>query len=275
MTGKDQLRLVRSSRMPAKRASRKAKSDGVFGPAILFQLLLVFCSTASPQVSTAYPWVFPGDFRERLRMSDVVLSGIVVNTSQAGTRTLSGTDLTSNIARVRVDRVFQGKASAGEIQFTWFSPHSEKGGIGFLYSGPPLAAFDPGKRYLIFLKRIGLEWEVAMPLYALEVELAPGLARAAARDLSLLPLQQRYESLAGELESVALAQPPPPSGTTGMAATTFPEVYDLLGGCAEPFYRHFLSVPSPELRAAAMSWLELIQSRHLRCDDSVGQEKPQ
>lgn len=240
--------------------------------AILFQLLLILCSTASPQVSTAYPWVFPGDFRERLRMSDVVVSGIVIHTSRAGTRTVNGTEVTSNIARVRVDRVFQGAASAGELPFTWFSPHSEKGGV--IYSGPPLAAFDPGKRYLIFLKRTnGFGWEVPMPLYALEVELATGLPRAAARDLSLLPLQQRYESLAEELETVALAQPPPPSGTTGMAATTFPAVFDLLGGCAEPFYRHFLSVPSPELRKAAMSWLKLIQSRHLRCDESVRLEK--
>jgi hypothetical protein len=231
-------------------------------------------TTESPQVSTAYPWVFPGDFRERLRMSDVVVSGIVIYTSRAGTRTVNSTEVTSNIARVRVDRVFQGTPSAEELQFTWFSPHSVKGG-GFLYSGPPLAAFDQEKRYLIFLKRTGLGWEVAMPLYALEVELATELPRAAARDLSLLPLQQRYESLAGELETLALAQPPPPSGTTGMAATTFSAVFDLLGGCAEPFYSHFLSVPSPELRVAAMSWLELIQERHLKCDESVRLEKLQ
>lgn len=241
-------------------------------PAILFQLLLVLCSTASTQVT--YPWVFPGDFRERLRVSDVVVSGIVIHTSRAGTRTVNGTKLTSNIARVRVDRVFQGTASAEELQFTWFSPHySGKGGV--IYSGPPLAAFDPGKRYLVFLKRTGLGWEVAMPLYELEVELATGRLRSAARDLSLLPLQQRYESLAGELETVALAQPPPPSGTTGMAAITFSAVFDLIGGCAEPFYRQFLSVPSPELREEAMSWLKLIQSRHLRCDESVRPEQLQ
>jgi hypothetical protein len=208
-------------------------------------------------------------------MSDVVLSGTVIHTSRAATRTVNGTEVTSNTARVRVDRVFQGKAATGELQFTWFSPHWEKSGGGVIYSGPPLAAFTPGKRYLTFLKRTGSRWEVAMPLYELEVELTPRSPRAAARDLSLLPLKERYESVAEELEAAALAQPPPASGTTGMAAATFPWVFDLLGGCAESLYRHFLSVPSPELREAAMTWLKLVQSRHLKCNEQVRLQKLQ
>jgi hypothetical protein len=148
----------------------------VYIGAITF-VIFALSQLASGQ-STHYPWVFPGDFRERLRMSDIVLSGIIIHTSQAGTRTVNDTEVTSNIAHVRVDRIFQGTASIEELQFAWFSPHFEMGKQGAIYSGPPLAAFEPGKRYLIFLKPTDLGLEVAMPLYALEVELATGcLAR--------------------------------------------------------------------------------------------------
>jgi hypothetical protein len=45
--------------------------------------------------------------------------------------------------------------------------------------------------------------------------------------------------------------------------------FDLIGGCAEPFYRDFLSSPSHELRGAALDRLELIRSRHLSCKAGV------
>jgi hypothetical protein len=105
-----------------------------------------------------------------------------------------------------------------------------------------------------------------MPVYGLEVELLPTMARGAPADLSPLPLQQRYQALADELEAAALAQPAPPPGVTGMAAFYFPPVFDLIAGCAEPFYRKFLGSPSPELRKAALDWLELIRSRSLKCN---------
>jgi hypothetical protein len=60
---------------------------------------------------------------------------------------------------------------------------------------------------------------------------------------------------------------------TGEAAAYFPSVYDLLGGCAEPFYRKFLSSPSPELRAEALRWLELITSRHMTCKWAIAPVK--
>lgn len=223
-------------------------------------LLVMF----APQVSTAYPWVYPGDFRERFRMSDLVVAGTVEETAATGTRIVDGTEVTANVAGVRVDRIFQGEAPGDELRFRWFSPYMGTSG-GFVYSGPPLANFRPNHRYLIFLKRRSSGWEVAMPVYALEVELLPTIPRGAPANFSLLPLQQRYQAIADELEAAALAQPAPPPGVTGMAAFSFPSVYDLLGGCAESFYHRFLSSPSPELRRAAQHWLELIGSRHLGC----------
>jgi hypothetical protein len=89
------------------------------------------------------------------------------------------------------------------------------------------------------------------------------------RDLSELLPEQRYEAIAQELETAALLVPIPPPGMAGEAATYFPAVFDLLGGCAEPFYHWFVSSPSTELRAAALSWLRLIGSQHLICKTAV------
>jgi hypothetical protein len=180
---------------------------------------------------------------------------------------MDGTEVTVNAAHVRVDRVFQGNAAGERLRFAWFTLRMPTAGGGFAYSGPPLADFRPGKRYLIFLKRARSGLEVAVPLYAIEEELAATPPRGALPDLSQVPLQQRYQELAEELENAALAQPVPSPGMTGEAASYFPSVFDLLGGCAEPFYRRFLSSPSPELRGAASTWLGLIRSRHLACND--------
>jgi hypothetical protein len=220
------------------------------------------------QSSTSLPWIFPGDFRERLRISDLVISGTIENTSAAlGVQIVDHTELAGNVARVRVDRVFQG-ARIEELRFTWFQYHAMTEG-GIIYSGPPLADFRPHKRYLIFLKQKTAEWVVAMPLYSLEMELAPTPPSNALRDLSDVPSEQRFEALAEELETAALLLPAPQPGLTGEAATYFPAVFDLLGGCAEPFYRRFLSSPSSELRRAALRWLSLIRARQVTCKATI------
>lgn len=233
----------------------------------LLTATLFLAMMLAPHGPTSLPWTFPGDFRERLRMSDLVVSGTIEETFRAGNRTMDGTEVTAHAAHVRVDRVFQGNAAGEKLRFAWSTLRIPTTGTGFAYSGPPLADFRPGKRYLIFLKRARAGWEVAMPLYAIDEELAATPPLGALRDLSQVPLQQRYEALAEELENAALAQPVPPPGMTGKAASYFPSVFDLLGGCAEPFYRRFLPSPSPELRGAASTWLGLIRSRHLACEE--------
>jgi hypothetical protein len=85
-----------------------------------------------------------------------------------------------------------------------------------------------------------------MPLYAIEVKLAPTPPSRAVGDLSQAPTNNKYEELAQELETAALLGPTPEPGLTGEAATYFPAIFDLLGGCAEPFYRRFSSSPSLE-----------------------------
>jgi hypothetical protein len=233
----------------------------------LLMVIFLLAAMPAPQVSTSLPWTFPGDFRERLRMSDLVVSGTLESTDVDGVRTVDGAEVTGNDARLRVDRVFQGNASGNSLRFTWFTLRMPPKGTGFGYSGPPTADFRPGRRYLVFLRRARSGWEVAMPLYAIEEELSAVPPRGALNDVSQVPLAQRYEALAEELENTALAQPVPRTGTTGKAAMRFPSVFDLLGGCAEPFYRRFLSSPSPELRGEASRWLGLIRSRRLACKE--------
>jgi hypothetical protein len=220
-----------------------------------------------------FPWAMPGNFLQRLHISDVVVSGTIESLSPAGVQKVDGEELTATTARLRVDRVFQGEAEE-ELRFTYFTLHMEGPG-GYAYSGPPPAEFRPHKRYLVFLKRDKFDWVVAMPLYALEVELAlaPTPPTDSIRNFSRLLPEQRYEAIGEELEMAALLLPIPPPGVTGEAAAYFPPVYDLLGGCAEPFYRKFLSSPSPELRAEALRWSELISLRHRTCKTAVAPVK--
>jgi len=123
---------------------------------------LLLAAMLVAQGSASLPWVFPGDFRERLCISDLVVSGTIQETVQAGSRTVDGTKVTANVARLRVDRVFEGNAAERELRITWFNLHWEMTGKGFAYSGPPLADFRPGKRYLVFFRLARSGWEVAM-----------------------------------------------------------------------------------------------------------------
>ena len=240
----------------------------------IFANASLLASLLMAQNSNSLPWVMPGDFLQRLRISNLVVSGTVESSSPRGVQTVDGTKLTVNTTRLRVDRVFQGKTRE-ELEFTWFTFFVGDAGKpgGFAYSGPPLADFRPRKRYLVFLKRDKSGWVVAMPVYKLEVELAPESPSGSLRDLSELLPEQRYEAIAQELETAALLVPIPPRGMTGEAETYFPAVFDLLGACAEPFYRWFVSSPSPELRAAALRQLELIGSRHMTCKTAVAPVK--
>jgi hypothetical protein len=237
----------------------------------IFRNACLLASTLVPQSSLSLPWTMPGDFLQRLRISDLVVSGTVESVSPRRVQNVDGAKLNARVTRLRVDRVFQGKAEE-KLQFTWFTLHME-GSKGFAYAGPSLADFQPRKRYLVFLKRDKTGWTVAMPLYSLEVELSPTPPVDSLRDLTQLLPEQRNEAIGEELEMAAVRVPIPPPGMTGEAAAYFPAIFDLLGGCAAPFYRSYLSSPSPELRAAALSELELIGSRHLTCKTEVSPMK--
>jgi hypothetical protein len=224
-------------------------------------------STPVAQADFNRPWIVPADLRELLRRSELVVSGTIEDTSPIGVQTVDHIELAASTAYIRVDRVFQGQF-AQRLQFTWFTLRCPTSGV-FVYSGPPQACFRPQKRYLVFLKTGASGWVVAVPLYAIEIELAPVLPPRALRDLSHANARRRYGAIAQELETAASLAPVPASGSTGEAESYFSATFDLIGGCAEPFYRGLLSSPNDELRSAALEWLEVIRSHHRTCKDNV------
>jgi len=214
-----------------------------------------------------YPWVYPGDFRERVRQADLVASGTIRSTVPSSTRVVDGVDLTSNSASIEVDRIFKGQASGRTVHFLWFSPAPAEGG-GVIYSGPPLANFVAGQRLMVFLRKDVTGYVVILPVYQIEVPLAPA-SPVNVSDVSVLPDDVRDSEIARELESAALSIGPPAPGTTGFAANYFPYVVDLIGGCAKPFLQHFAASPSNELRGAAQRWLKLLVDKHMSCATST------
>ena len=216
-----------------------------------------------------YPWVYPGDFRERVRQSDLVVSGTVLDTVSGTTRVVDAVKLTSNQAHIEIDRIFKGQASERRLHFLWYSPAPVEGGV--IYSGPPLANFVAGRRLMVFLRKGLAGYVVTMPVYQMEVPLAPA-SRLTVSDVSVLPDKIRDSEIARELESAALSVSPPARGTTGLAAIYFPYVVDLIGGCAKPFLEHFTGSPNKELRVAAERWLTLLRDKHLDCQVPIHAE---
>src|SRR5438270_5193748 len=64
--------------------------------------------------STSLPWIFPGDFRERLRISDLVVSRTIEDTSALGVQNVDHTELAGNVAHLRIGRVFRGSRKISE-----------------------------------------------------------------------------------------------------------------------------------------------------------------
>lgn len=214
--------------------------------------------------SVRYPWVYPGNFNERARQADVVVSGTIVSTVPENTRVLDGVEVRANKANIKVDRIFKGEAKARTLQLLWFSP-APMSGLGVIASLPPLARFVDGRRYLVFLCRKQRGYAVTVPIYAIDVRLASASSTGPS-DLSEAPEHVRKLEMAQELERAALSVPQPDPGVTGEAATYFPYVVDLIGGCAEPFLRHFAKSQSKELAAEARRWLAVLVDKGLQCN---------
>lgn len=235
----------------------------------LFACLAVLLLTAgAPEPVSAqsvrYPWTYPGNVNQRIRNADVVIGGTIVSTTSEHTRILDGVEVMANQANIRIDRIFKGLVQAGELPFRWFSP-APVSGRGVIASLPPLARFRKGDRYLVFLRRTRTEYVVTVPIYAIEVPLAAA-APSRILDLSQAPEQVRRSEIAQELETAALSIAKPDPGVTGEAAIYFPYVVDLIGGCAEPFLRHFAESQSRELAGEAQRWLAFLAGKHLHCD---------
>jgi len=202
-------------------------------------------------------------------MSDRVIAGTIRSTSRVGLQSVDGIELTALRAECDVDRVFKGPPTE-HVGFTWFSfapPPNDSGGV--VGSTPPISSFRSGTHYLVLLRKKRDQWVVSVPLYALEVKLASPPPSSGHDNLSEAPPHVRNQAIAEELETAALRLPEPQAGMTGYAPWYFAPVFDLIGGCADPFFRRFLSSRSAELRAAAQRWLALIADKKLACGNEL------
>jgi len=71
------------------------------------------------------PWIVPADFRELLRMSELVVSGTIEDTAPIGVQRVDHIELPASTAHIRVDRVFQGHFTQ-KLQFTWFTARHQE-----------------------------------------------------------------------------------------------------------------------------------------------------
>ena len=237
----------------------------------LICIALLAAEAVQPATSQVrYPWVYPGNFRERVKQADLVVSGTIGSTVPKTTRVVDGVEVTSNRASIAVDRVFKGGAYDPTLYFVWYSPASVSGGV--VYSGPPFARFVAGKRYLVFLRKEAAGYVVTVAPQSGTPAFAPA-SPLNLRDISVLPDDVRDSEIAQELETAALSIDPPAPGVTGWAAVYFPYVVDLSGGCAKPFLQHLPASPSKALRDVAQRWLALLVDKHMRCKAATYHER--
>lgn len=191
---------------------------------------------------------------QRLSYSDLVCSATIMDTWRTGgTLTVNSFVTAENLARADVDSVFKGKLTSATITFRWYSwpgpADPNVGPGGYAYSGPPLAGLRNGTRYLLFLRGVGATgWRVTVPLYQLEIPLAP---RPAANlrlglDASGLAIAERNRELAEEF--AAAARFVESQGDAADVYNYFSWTAELLGERAIPLIRSFLESATPRLR---------------------------
>jgi hypothetical protein len=238
----------------------KSMTNRVFLQLVCIALLAA--EAAKPVTSQARdPLACGGDFRERVKQADLVVSGTIRSTIPEVMLAVDRVDVTSNRASIEVDRVFKGEVRGRMLDFVWFSPPPDVNA----YAGPPLANFATGMRFLVFLREDVTGYVVTIPLCQVEVLLAPASALKLP-DMSAVPEDIRYSEIARELETAAFSIEPPAPGVAGYAVHYFPYVIDLVGGCARPFLQHFAESPSRELRDVAQRWLTLLFDKKMRCE---------
>jgi hypothetical protein len=115
---------------------------------------------------------------QRLGYSDLVCSATIMDTWRTSeTLAVNSAVTRENLARADVDSVFKGKLTSALITFRWYSwpaGDSNTGPGGYAYGGPPLAGLRNGTRYLLFLRGDdAIGWQVTVPMYQLEIPLAP------------------------------------------------------------------------------------------------------
>src|SRR5262249_10495646 len=147
-----------------------------------------------------------------------------------------------------IDRVFKGTLDSDVIEFKYYGYIPPPGVVNTLT--PAMADFRPGIRYVIFLNRHGLDLEVSIPAYRMEIELAPGRPTLDESNFD------SYQVLEKELISAIGSDP----DTIGRSATHYYDwIEELIGKQAIPLAEPFLNSSDPLIRYQAAWWLSFRQ----------------
>jgi hypothetical protein len=139
------------------------------------------------------------EIQERQRFSDIVCFGTILSTQLTTAVVLGARERSEWLAIAHIDRVIKGDLQGRIIQFKYSWDLALPPGD---YFGPPLAHFESGIRYVLFLKSDGADLQVAIPTYQMEIQIAaeppkmqvaesdPGLALATELVFAVQPASQ-------------------------------------------------------------------------------------
>jgi hypothetical protein len=201
--------------------------------------LTAFCPRAQKRAPSKYlPRI-----QDRQHYSDIVCSATVLEAHLMSPAVrLEGEERSQWSAVALVDRVFKGAIDAQVLEFKYYGLASSAGD----YFGPPIAEFQSGTRYLLFLKGDARDLEVSTPFYQSEIRVAP--------QSPIVPDVESNSDLALATELMFAVQSAPT--TTGRAATTyFGWSEELIGERSIPLVEPFLSSSNPLIRYQAAWWL--------------------
>ena len=233
--------------------------------AILYRYWLVAPALMlTPALSTEVPSKFLPSIQDRQRSSDIVCSATILKTyTTCSTKQLEGQERSEWIAKARVDRIFKGFLGSRVIAFKYY-------GLGprtVDYFGPPFADFQPGNRYVVFLRGSDSNLTVAVPFYRIEIELSP---KVQLDDAKTSPERALVRELLFAIESSP--------GTTGRMATHyFSWVEELVGKESVSLVSPFLNSADPLVQYQAAWWLSfrdieptvINELRHAAQDETI------
>ena len=192
---------------------------------------------------------FPHDIAERVRHSDIVCSGTVVKISQTGKPiNVDGEERSQWIATAAIDRIFKGTLGPNFVEFKYYGFIPPPGVIDIVT--PLMADFRPGNRYLIFLNRHGLDMEVSIAPYRIEIRLATN--RLMLDESNVDPSQVLAKELVAAVQSA-------PDTIGRLATHYFSWAEELIGKQAIRLVEPFLNSSDPLIRYEAAWWLSFRQ----------------
>lgn len=190
------------------------------------------------------PFAYEPSLAKRVSYSDVVCSATITKTEKTGiTRTIGGKKRNEFIAEAEIGQVFKGALSGRSVRVRYFDygvfPTSD-------FISPPLASLEVHSRYILFLKTFEDALEVAVPVWQMEIPLAP---RPTSEIGSVSP------SLSGMAEELFYSIKTGPHSIRKMADHYFSWAEEVDGPSAIPNVSRFLNSDDALIRYQAAWWL--------------------